>query len=157
MSHSAWRTSNPTKQIQAVGLAQPVLRAPRMKRFMMLALALMALGCGPTGRERCATLRLGQSDFGLPKEGSFPDAEFQFGLSLVSSPNGPVRQHLCCARHYAWCTEEDLQRCSEPAFQNVELVQLGEPYSGYWDYDADLCFAAIKGGTLVATWLRIYY
>ncbi len=128
-----------------------------MNRMVMLVLVTMALGCGPTGRERCATLKLGQSDFGLPKEASFPDAEFQFGDSSVSSPNGPVRQHLCCAKRYAWCTAEDLQRCSEPAFQNVELVHLGEPYSGYWDLDADLCFAAIKDGSVVATWLRIYY
>lgn len=128
-----------------------------MRRIVMLMLAMMALGCGPTGRKQCATLKLGQSDFGLPREPSFPDGEFQFGDSSVSAPLGPVSQHLCCARRYAWCTEEVLQRCAEPEFQNVELVQLGEPYSGYWDYDADLCFAAIKDGAVVATWLRIYY
>lgn len=120
-------------------------------------LMMMALGCGPTGRERCATLKPGQAAFGLPREPSFPDGEFQFGLSSVSELSGPVRQHVCCAKRYRWCTDEDLQQCSEPAFQNVELVHLAEPYSGYWDVDADLCFAAIKDGSVVATWLRRYY
>ncbi|MDP1829390.1 MAG: hypothetical protein Q8L48_39355 [Archangium sp.] len=128
-----------------------------MRWTLLLMLALVALGCGPTGRKQCATLQLGQAAFGLPREEFFPDGEFQFGLSSVSAPNGPVRQHLCCARRYGWCTGEDLQQCSEPAFQNVELVQLGEPYSGYWDYDADLCFVAVKEGAVVATWMRIYY
>lgn len=144
-------------QMQALTLAHDVLRVPRMKWIVMTVLTMMALGCGPTGRERCGTLKLGQSAFGLPKEAAFPDAEFAFGTSSVSSPNGPVSQHLCCAKRYQWCTEEDLRLCSEPAFENVELVHLGEPYSGYWDVDADLCFAAIKDGAVVATWMRIYY
>lgn len=128
-----------------------------MKRMMMLTLAIAALGCGPTGRRVCGTLTLGQSDFGLPMEPFFPDAEFRFGPSSVSAPNGPVRQHLCCAKRYAWCSAEELEQCSAPAFQNVELVQLAEPYSGYWDSDADLCFVAIKDRAVVATWMRIYY
>ncbi len=137
-----------------------------MRTMLIMALAVVEMGCG--ARAMCDSVQIGQLGVGLPQRKL--RSTDPFGLSGIMSRDaypgsfskGPAAQHLCCfsqslGKPYAWCREDELQ-CSDAAFQNVDVVYLEEPYSDQSRApdDADFCFAAVKGGIVVAVWLRTW-
>lgn len=136
-----------------------------MRTILLTLLATMTLGC--SARTMCDSLQPGAPAAGLPADklrsrdpfrlpGIMGRAESAYSGSF---DNGPAEQHLCCfsqslGEPYWWCGEAQLQ--CDPAFQDVDVVYLREPYSdqSLAPDSADYCFAAVKAGIIVAVWYR---